>query len=118
MKKDDVYWPIAAFCCKCNKDTTEITGYDGEYGVSYKCSSCGHEEHGDLRTSKEFKLGWRVDWPMRWNEEKVIFEPGGKDHISPGGSYDTAKLVSKKIYGWDAPVTMKYDFVSLKGVPG
>ncbi len=118
MKEEDVYWPVAAFCCKCNKDTTEITGYDGEYGVSYKCTSCGHEETGDLRTSKEFKLGWRVDWPMRWNEEKVVFEPGGKDHISPGGSYDTAKLVSKKVYGWDAPVTMKYDFVKLKGVPG
>ncbi len=118
MKAEDVYWPIAAFCCKCNKDTTEITDYDGEYGVSYKCTSCGHEEKGDLRTSSEFKLGWRVDWPMRWNEEKVVFEPGGKDHISPGGSYDTAKLVSKKIYGWDAPVTMKYDFVKLKGVPG
>ena len=118
MKPEDVYWPVAAFCCKCNKDTTEITNYDGEYGVSYKCTSCGHEEKGDLRTSKEFKLGWRVDWPMRWNEEKVIFEPGGKDHISPGGSYDTAKLVSKRIYNWDAPVTMKYDFVTLKGIPG
>ncbi len=118
MKDSDVYWPVAAFCSKCNKDTTEITGYDGEYGVSYKCTSCGNEETGDLRTSPVFKLGWRVDWPMRWNEEKVVFEPGGKDHISPGGSYDTAKLVSKKVYGWDAPVTMKYDFVTLKGVPG
>ncbi|MDE6350467.1 MAG: lysine--tRNA ligase [Treponemataceae bacterium] len=118
MKDDDVYWPVAAFCCNCNKDTTEITGYDGEYGVDYRCTSCGNEAHGDLRTSKEFKLGWRVDWPMRWNEERVVFEPGGKDHISPGGSYDTAKLVSKKIYGWDAPITMKYDFVGLKGIPG
>ena len=118
MKDDDVYWPVAAFCRNCNKDTTEITGYDGEYGVSYRCTDCGHEETGDLRTSPEFKLGWRVDWPMRWNEERVVFEPGGKDHISPGGSYDTAKLVSKKVYDWDAPITMKYDFVGLKGVPG
>ena len=118
MKPEDVYWPVAAFCCNCNKDTTEILDYDGEYGVTYKCTSCGHVEKGDLRTSKEFKLGWRVDWPMRWNEEKVVFEPGGKDHISPGGSYDTAKLVSKRLYNWDAPVTMKYDFVKLKGVPG
>ncbi|MBR1614965.1 MAG: lysine--tRNA ligase [Treponema sp.] len=118
MKDSDVYWPVAAFCCKCNKDETEIIDYDGEYGITYKCNACGHIEKGDLRTSKEFKLGWRVDWPMRWNEEKVCFEPGGKDHISPGGSYDTAKLVSKKLYGWDAPVTMKYDFVKLKGVPG
>lgn len=117
MKPEDVYWPVSIFCGKCNKDTTEITGYDGEYGVSYKCE-CGNCETADLRTFKGAKLGWRVDWPMRWNEEKVVFEPGGKDHISPGGSYDTAKLVSKKIYGWDAPITMRYDFVNLKGVPG
>lgn len=117
MKKEDVYWPVAIFCGKCQKDTTEITDYDGEYGISYKCE-CGHSETADIRTFKGAKLGWRVDWPMRWNEEKVVFEPGGKDHISPGGSYDTAKLVSKKIYGWDAPVTMRYDFVNLKGVPG
>lgn len=117
MKPEDVYWPVSVFCGKCNKDTTEITGYDGEYGISYKCE-CGNCETVDLRTFKGAKLGWRVDWPMRWNEEKVVFEPGGKDHISPGGSYDTAKLVSKKIYNWDAPITMRYDFVNLKGVPG
>ena len=117
MKESDEYWPVSVFCSKCNKDTTQITGYDGEWGLSYKCD-CGNEETGDLRSFKGFKLGWRVDWPMRWNEEKVVFEPGGKDHISPGGSYDTAKLVSKKIYGWDAPITMKYDFVGLKGIPG
>ena len=117
MKPEDVYWPVAIFCGKCNKDTTEITEYDGEYGISYKCE-CGHCETADIREFKGAKLGWRVDWPMRWNEEKVVFEPGGKDHISPGGSYDTAKLVSKRIYDWDAPVTMRYDFVNLKGVPG
>ena len=117
MKPEDVYWPVAIFCGKCNKDTTEITEYDGEYGISYKCE-CGHCETADIREFKGAKLGWRVDWPMRWNEEKVVFEPGGKDHISPGGSYDTAKLVSKRIYNWDAPVTMRYDFVNLKGVPG
>ena len=117
MKPEDVYWPTSIFCGKCKKDTTEITGYDGEYGVSYKCE-CGCEETVDIREFGGIKLGWRVDWPMRWNEEKVVFEPGGKDHISPGGSYDTAKEVSKKVFGWDAPVTMKYDFVKLKGVPG
>ena len=117
MKPEDVYYPVAIFCGKCQKDTTEITDYDGEYGISYKCE-CGNCETADIRVFKGAKLGWRVDWPMRWNEEKVVFEPGGKDHISPGGSYDTAKLVSKKIYDWDAPVTMRYDFVNLKGVPG
>ncbi|MCR4789641.1 MAG: lysine--tRNA ligase, partial [Treponemataceae bacterium] len=58
MSKDTVYWPVSIFCGKCSKDTTEITDYDGEYGISYKCE-CGNEETADLRTFKGAKLGWR-----------------------------------------------------------
>ncbi len=112
------YWPVAAFCIKCNKDTTEITGYDGDYGVSYHCTDCGHTETADLRTSKEIKLGWRVDWPMRWKFEQNLFEPAGKDHHSQGGSFDTARHVSEEIYDWPAPVTFRYDFIGTKGSPG
>ena len=28
------------------------------------------------------KLNWKIDWPMRWMIEDVIFEPGGRDHSS------------------------------------
>ena len=115
---DEEYWPTAAFCCKCNKDTTEMVSYDGEYGLIYRCTSCGHEENADLRTSKEIKLGWRVDWPMRWQFEKTLFEPAGKDHHSQGGSFDTARLVADEIYNWPAPVTFRYDFIGIKGTPG
>ena len=115
---DEEYWPTAAFCCKCNKDTTEMISYDGEYGLTYRCTSCGHEEKSDLRTSKEIKLGWRVDWPMRWQFEKTLFEPAGKDHHSQGGSFDTARLVADEIYNWPAPVTFRYDFIGIKGTPG
>ena len=115
---DEEYWPTAAFCCKCNKDTTEMISYDGEYGLTYRCTSCGHEEKADLRTSKEIKLGWRVDWPMRWQFEKTLFEPAGKDHHSQGGSFDTARLVADEIYNWPAPVTFRYDFIGIKGTPG
>ena len=115
---DEEYWPTAAFCCKCNKDTTEMVSYDGEYGLTYRCTSCGHEENADLRASKEIKLGWRVDWPMRWQFEKTLFEPAGKDHHSQGGSFDTARLVADEIYNWPAPVTFRYDFIGIKGTPG
>ena len=47
MSDDDEYWPTAAFCCKCNKDTTEMIDYDGEYELTYKCTSCGHVEKAD-----------------------------------------------------------------------
>jgi lysyl-tRNA synthetase class 1 len=55
---------------------------------------------------------------MRWEYEKVDFEPAGKEHHSSGGSFDTAKHVCKDVYNYDAPVTFRYDFISLKGTPG
>lgn len=117
IKEESEYWPVSIFCDKCHKDTTKITSYDGENLLSYSCE-CKNCETIDIEKAGNVKLGWRIDWPMRWEREKVVFEPGGKDHISPGGSYDTAKLVSKAIYGYPAPITMRYDFVNLKGVPG
>ncbi len=112
------WWPVSVFCDNCSKDTTDIDGWDGEWGLSYHCDSCGHKETVDLRSAKGVKLGWRVDWPMRWNYEQVDFEPAGKDHHSQGGSWDTAKHVCKDVYGWDAPVTFRYDFIGIKGTPG
>ena len=116
-KITEEYWPISVFCSKCNKDTTSIESFDGEWGVQYSCT-CGHTEHIDLRTTKIAKLGWRVDWPMRWEYEKVVFEPAGKDHHSQGGSFDTAEVVANEIYNYPAPISFSYDFIGLKGLPG
>jgi len=112
------YWPVSVFCEKCNKDETEIEGWDGDWGLSYKCKTCGNEEKLDIKTAKGIKLSWRVDWPMRWEYEKVDFEPAGKDHHSQGGSFDTAKHVCKDVYDRDAPITFRYDFIGTKGLPG
>jgi lysyl-tRNA synthetase class 1 len=112
------WWPVSVFCEKCNRDTTDVTAWDGEWGLSYHCASCGHAETADLRTAKGVKLGWRVDWPMRWEYEKVDFEPAGKDHHSQGGSFDTARRVCKEVYNWDPPVTFRYDFIGIKGSVG
>jgi lysyl-tRNA synthetase class 1 len=112
------WWPVSVFCGACNKDETEIDGWDGEWGLSYHCAACGHRETTDLRAAKGVKLGWRVDWPMRWEYEKVDFEPAGKDHHSQGGSFDTARHVCKDVYNWDAPITFRYDFIGIKGSVG
>jgi lysyl-tRNA synthetase class 1 len=111
------WWPVSVFCSACSKDTTDVDGWDGDWGLSYRCE-CGHKETVDLRSAKGVKLGWRVDWPMRWNHEQVDFEPAGKDHHSQGGSFDTARHVCKDVYGSDAPVTFRYDFIGIKGTPG
>ena len=114
---EESYWPISVFCEKCGKDTTEIDSYDGEWSVAYHCE-CGHSEQADIRKASGFKLGWRVDWPMRWAYERTVFEPAGKDHHSHGGSFDTARLVAERIYNWKAPETFRYDFIGVKGRGG
>jgi lysyl-tRNA synthetase class 1 len=112
------WWPISVFCSACNMDTTEIDGWDGDWGLSYHCEKCGHTEKGDLRNLQGAKLVWRVDWPMRWKHEAVHFEPAGKDHHSQGGSFDTSKHVVEDVYDRKPPVTFRYDFIGIKGSPG
>ena len=112
------WWPISVFCEKCNRDDTDIDAWDGEWGLGYHCNLCGHKETLDLRKTSAAKLVWRVDWPMRWEYEKVDFEPAGKDHHSQGGSFDTARHVCKEVYNWEAPVSFRYDFIGIKGTPG
>ena len=114
---DDDWWPVSVFSSFTDKDTTKVIGWDGEYGLTYVDTELGKEETIDIRTTPYTKLPWRVDWPMRWAYEGVDFEPGGKDHLTEGGSYDTAKSVVK-LFGAEAPVTMRYDFVRLKGKGG
>ncbi len=112
------WWPISIFCTRCGRDTTTVKGWDGRYGVSYSCKSCQNEETLDLRSTGAVKLLWRVDWPMRWAYQGVDFEPAGKDHHSEGGSFDTGRLIVKKVYGRDAPVSFQYDFIGIKGGAG
>ncbi|PIP93098.1 MAG: lysine--tRNA ligase [Bdellovibrio sp. CG12_big_fil_rev_8_21_14_0_65_39_13] len=108
--------PTSVYCEKCNRDS-EIKDekWDGQF-LSYSCG-CGHSGKEDINTTSRIKLGWRVDWPMRWAFEKVDFEPGGKDHSSQGGSYTTAKEIVE-IFDWKTPVYLQYDFVSFKGMGG
>ncbi len=118
--------PLAGFCAECGRDEIDFSwAGDGapeddpkRWEVQMHCRSCGHDGVVDLREGGDVKLPWRVDWPMRWNEEQVHFEPGGKDHSSAGGSYDTASEIVASIYDFHAPEYVAYDFVRIKGRGG
>ena len=112
------WWPVRVFSRFTGKDATTIVGWDGEWGLTYRCDESGREETIDLRTTDLVKLQWRVDWPMRWMVEDVDFEPAGKEHHSAGGSFDTSKGIATEVYGIRPPVTFKYDFISIKGRGG
>jgi lysyl-tRNA synthetase class 1 len=113
----DSWLPLAGFDAETGRDDLSFT-WDGEWTVTYTVESTGRTQSVDLREGGDIKLPWRVDWPMRWAYERVMFEPGGKDHSSDGGSYDTAKQIVAQVYdGW-APEYVAYDFVSIKGMGG
>jgi len=114
----DDWMPVSVFCTACNRDTTKVDSFDGDWSIHYSCESCGNTETLDLRETGAVKLPWRIDWPMRWVFEGVDFEPAGKDHHSEGGSFDTAKTVVEKIYGGKPPVSFQYDFIRIKGRGG
>jgi lysyl-tRNA synthetase, class I len=116
LVKDD-WLPLYGFCDSCGRDKLEFTIED-EWTVGVSCHSCKHVADVDLRKGGNLKLPWRVDWPMRWAHEGVCFEPGGKDHSTAGGSYDTAKDIVREVYDWRPPEYVGYDFVRIKGRAG
>lgn len=114
----EAYYPASIFCPHCGKDTTKITSINEDCTVAeYECE-CGHKGTFDFTKDFNCKLAWKVDWAMRWMYEDVDFEPGGKDHASPGGSYETSKVICKKIYGHEAPTFVGYEFIGIKGTTG
>ncbi len=117
----DDWLPVSIYCPKNKTDKVSSMKWDSENKtISYKHEN-GDEGLVDLNKKEDLshvKLGWRIDWPMRWCHEDVDFEPGGKDHSSEGGSYTTAKLIVDKVYGAKPPVYVQYDFVSIKGAGG
>src|SRR6056297_1078692 len=114
----DEWWPVSVFSTFNDRDNTTVLGWDGEWGLTYRCEDTGNEETLDLRKTTAVKLPWRIDWPMRWCREGVDFEPAGKDHHSEGGSFDTGRKVVKEVYGGEPPVTFQYDFIRIKGRGG
>ncbi|RLF91348.1 lysine--tRNA ligase [Thermococci archaeon] len=109
------WWPAMVYCPKHRRES-EILEWDGEWKVKFRCPE-GHEGWTDIRDGN-VKLRWRVDWPMRWAHFGVDFEPAGKDHLAAGSSYDTGKDIIKEVYGKNAPLTLMYEFVGIKGQKG
>jgi len=112
-KNFSVYNPL---CPECGTITAkEITKVDiPSHKVEYRCK-CGHEGVSDYSRG-EGKLSWRLDWPARWRDLGVTFEPFGKDHATPGGSRDTGVRLSREIFCCEPPEPLIYEWIRLKGL--
>ena len=114
----EAYYPVSIYCPECGRDTTKITALSEDCTRADYVCKCGHRGVHDFRTDYNCKLAWKIDWPMRWKYEQVDFEPGGKDHASPGGSYDTSRVIAEKIFQIQAPLFQGYEFIGIKGSTG
>ena len=112
------YYPVSIYCSECGKDTTKIVSLSDDCTQAEYTCACGHKGSFDFTKDFNCKLAWKIDWPMRWMYEGVDFEPGGKDHASPHGSYDTSKDIAKKIFGYEPPLFQGYEFIGIKGTTG
>ncbi len=109
----DEWSPFFAVCENCGKvNNTRVTDVHPEDGtLSYVCDqsfrgadACGHESTVAV-TDGNVKVGWKVDWAMRWYVLGVDYEMYGKDLI------DSAELSSEivKILGGEPPAGMFYE---------
>jgi lysyl-tRNA synthetase, class I len=110
------YYPYKPYCSDCGRDTTFITTYDDETTeLSYVCD-CGKTETVTLAEYDHGKLVWKVDWPMRWSYEGVLFEPSGVDHSSPGSSFVVGRQITREVFEYDPPIGPMYAFVGISGM--
>jgi lysyl-tRNA synthetase class 1 len=104
--------PFMPICEKCGKVyTTHVKGYNKEAStIDYLCSSegdlkgCGHEGTTTIFNGA-VKMGWKIDWALRWYSYRVNYEMYGKDLIP------SAELSQKivKIMGGKPPVDYFYE---------
>lgn len=118
------WYPASVFCSSCGRVQTggkgeivvnRVTDYDSATDeVSFSCPSCGHSDKVPLDAIR-VKLSWRIDWPAKWYVLDVTCEPAGKDHSVKGGSFDTGLEISRRVFGWEGPVKVPFEWVRIGG---
>jgi lysyl-tRNA synthetase, class I len=104
------FFPICENCGRIN--STRITAYHKEDNtVGYVCdreegaaTSCGHKGTTSIFNGK-VKVGWKIDWALRWYSYDIGYEMYGKDLI------ESAKLSGKivRLMGKPAPAGFFYE---------
>lgn len=89
--------PFLPICESCGRIySTQVTGYRPENNtIDYHCEratgsrpGCGHKGTTSVFGGR-VKVGWKVDWALRWYSYEVAYEMYGKDLI------ESAKLSGK-----------------------
>ena len=89
----------------------EFTGKNLNNGKILQIKGCGHKGEADYFDGTG-KLSWKVEFAMRWDALKIIFEPHGKDIL------DSVKVndeIDRQILGYEPPMHIVYEMFLDKG---
>ena len=113
--------PVLPGCGQCGRIySTRVTDIDrAGHALSYACDTplagkyecCGHTGTASVLDGG-CKLGWKVDWALRWFALGIDYETHGEDLL------DSVRLSSRivKVLGAEPPETFKYElFLDEKG---
>ncbi|MFX0017682.1 MAG: lysine--tRNA ligase [Promethearchaeota archaeon] len=117
------WMPVMVLCESCNKlqkrssdgsivPNRVLSYFKEKEEVSYECPACNHKGKVSIYSGK-LKLNWRIDWPAKWTIFNTTCEPAGKDHSVKGGAYDTGLEICKKIFDYEGPITLPYEWLRL-----
>lgn len=106
--------PFMVICPSCGRNlTTTVTGYHSQRGtVSFDCdggrsdglTGCGHSAESSVLDGHA-KVGWKVDWALRWFTFGIDYEMYGKDLIE--SARDSGKIV--RLLGGRKPEGLFYE---------
>jgi len=106
--------PFFPICENCGRIySTRVTGYDPKaFTITYTCDidspgkykACGHSTTTTI-LGGTCKVGWKVDWALRWYCLGVDYEMHGEDLL------ESSRLSSRivKVLGGDPPELFKYE---------
>jgi len=105
--------PFFPICEKCGRiNSTRVTAYNTENNtIEYICNreeglvkSCGYKGATSIFNGK-VKVGWKIDWALRWYSYDIGYEMYGKDLI------ESAKLSGKivRLMGKKPPTGLSYE---------
>ncbi len=115
MKEENrsAWSPFFPRCERCGRiNSTRVTAYDkSARTIDYTCDipvgsapGCGHEGTSSVLNGAA-KMGWKIDWALRWYSYEVNYEMYGKDLI-PSAEL-SAKIV--RLMGRRPPLGLFYE---------
>jgi len=111
--KRENWSPFFPICEKCGSiNSTRVIGYHpADDTIDYVCDrgeglskSCGHRGHTTIHDGR-VKVGWKIDWALRWYCYEIGYEMYGKDLI------ESAKLSGRicRLMGRQPPTGFFYE---------